>query len=143
MTLHPLLVKSYYNLISSDKIRFLVIGGVGFVINYVLLAITYSGLHLPIHLAQIISTELALVSTFIGNNYWAFKGHHHISIHKKFLKFQTSALAGLLVNYACQVILVHYAHMYYGLALAIGTLAGLIWNYFFYKKFVFKSLAEA
>ncbi len=117
--------------------RFVFIGGVGFVVNYIMLALLFDLLKAPIVVAQVIGAETAVLATFLGNNFWAFKGHHHISIKKKLLKFHASAIAGLIINSLCVVLLVHYGHVYYGLALVVGSLAGLIWNYTLYKRFVF------
>ena len=113
------------------------VGGLGFVVNYIMLALIYDLLGAPILVAQIAGAETALLSTFAGNNFWAFIGHHHVSIRKKIVKFHISAFAGLVINSICVVSLVRYAHLYYGLALVIGSAAGLTWNYTLYKRFVF------
>jgi putative flippase GtrA len=134
---HPALVNSYYRLIAYDKVRFVVVGGLGFVVNYAMLALIYDLLGAPILIAQIAGAETALLATFAGNNFWAFIGHHHVSIRKKIVKFHISALAGLVINSTCVVVLVRYAHLYYGLALVVGSVAGLVWNYTLYKRFVF------
>jgi putative flippase GtrA len=136
--LHPSLVKSYYKLIAYDKIRFLVVGTVGFLVNYGMLALFYDLLGASILIAQIIGAETAMLATFVGNNFWAFVGHHHVKKRVKLLKFHASALAGIIINSSCVVILVHFFHVYYGLALIVGSLAGLVWNYTLYKRFVFK-----
>ena len=107
-----------------------------------MLAIFFDLLKAPIIIAQVIGAETALLATFVGNNFWAFKGHHHVSIKKKLLKFHASALTGLLINSSLVVVLVHYAKFYYGLALVVGSIAGLVWNYTLYKRFVFKPHAE-
>lgn len=134
---HPVLVDSYYKLIGYDKIRFLVVGGIGFLVNYAMLALIYDFLGAPILVAQIIGAETALLATFVGNNFWAFIGHHHISVRKKLVKFHASAFAGLAINSTFVVVLVHFAHLYYGLALVVGSAAGLVWNYTMYKRYVF------
>jgi len=102
-----------------------------------MLALIYDLLGAPIIIAQIIGAETAVLATFLGNNFWAFTGHSHISIKKKLIKFHMSALAGLLINSTIVVLLVHYAHLYYGIALVVGSAAGLVWNYTLYKRFVF------
>lgn len=132
------MVKSYYKLIAHDKIRFLVVGGIGFFVNYGMLALVFDLLGASILVAQIIAGETALLATFVGNNFWAFIGHHHVPVWHKLVKFHASAFAGLAINSTCVVVLVHFAHFYYGLALVIGSIAGLVWNYTLYKRFVFK-----
>ncbi len=116
----------------------MVVGGSGFVTNYLALTIFYKLINLPILPAQIISAELAVLVTFMGNNYWTFTDHHHIAIHKKLIKYHLSALGGIILNSALVVLLVRYAHLYYGLALVIGSIVALIWNYNLYNRFVFK-----
>jgi putative flippase GtrA len=133
------LVASYYKLIAYDKVRFVVVGGIGFLFNYASLALFYKLIGLPIIIAQILGAEIALLSTFVGNNFWAFKGHHHIQLKTKLIKFHMSAAAGLAINSILVIVLVHFAHLYYGLALVIGSAAGLVWNYTLYKRFVFKN----
>lgn len=108
-------------------------------VNFCGLAIFFDILKLPILVAQIISAEMAVLATFAGNNFWAFTHHHHVSWRHKIVKFHASAIMGLVINSACVVLLVHFAHLYYGLALVIGSMAGLVWNYTLYKRFVFKS----
>lgn len=132
-------VSGYNRLVSYDKARFLIVGGIGFMVNYMALALFFDLLNLPILVAQIAGVELAVLATFIGNNFWAFKGHHHIALPTKLLKFHVSAAGGLVINSSIVVILVHFAHVYYGLALAVGSVIGLLWNYVLYKRFVFRS----
>ena len=136
---YKLLAARYYKLLDYDKIRFIFVGGLGFVVNYLMLALVYDLLNTPILLAQIVGAETALLATFVGNSYWAFKGHHHIPWKHKLVKFHMSALGGLVINSFIVVVLVRYAHIYYGLALIIGSAAGLVWNYTLYKRFVFKT----
>lgn len=108
-----------------------------------MLALLFDLLGAPILVAQIIGGETALLATFVGNNFWAFVGHHHISLKKKLVTFHLSAFGGLFINSAFVVVLVHFMHFYYGLALVIGSAAGLIWNYTLYKRFVFKRTTDA
>ena len=118
------------------------VGGCGFIVNYLMLALFFDLLGLPILAAQIIGAETALLATFIGNNYWAFGGHHKVRKRVKLLKFHISAFMGLLINSTCVVLLVELAHVYYGLALVTGSLAGMVWNYTLYKKFVFRAYKD-
>ena len=129
---------SYYKLIFLDKIRFLFIGAVGFIVNYLSLSLFYDLLKISILTSQIIGVELAVFVTFLGNNYWTFKHHQNKSMINKFIKFHLSALGGVFVNSGIVISAVQYLHFYYGLALIVGSLVGLVWNYILYKKFVFK-----
>lgn len=104
-----------------------------------MLALVYDLLNAPILPAQIVAGETALLATFVGNSLWTFLGHHHVAVWKKLIKFHISALAGLTINSTFVVTLVRFGHLYYGLALVVGSIAGLVWNYTLYKKFVFRA----
>jgi putative flippase GtrA len=136
---HSPIVKAYYKLFAHDITRFVFIGGLGFIVNFTVLALLYDFLDLPISFSQIVGAETALLATFLGNNFWAFVGHHHIPIWRKLIKFHATAGVGILINSTFVVLLVKYAHLYYGLALVCGSLAGLSWNYTMNKKVIFKT----
>jgi len=122
-----------------DKVRFIIVGAVGFVANFLGLALFFGLLNLPILVAQVISVELAILVTFAGNNYWAFDGHGHIPLVRKLWRFHASALTGMAINSAVVVGLVRFLGVYYGLALAAGSTVALVWNYVLYKRFVFRA----
>jgi putative flippase GtrA len=139
MQIPSFFIKSYYRLFSRDITRFLAVGSVGFIVNYVMLILLFDLLGLPILASQIVGAEIALIATFTGNNLWAFQGHRHIPIKKKLMTFHATAGIGILINSSCVITLVRFEHVYYGLALVVGSCAGLIWNYTLNKKVVFKA----
>ena len=126
----------FKNVLGHEKTKFIIVGGIGFIVNYLSLVLFFGLLHFPILTAQILGAEIAVLATFVGNNFWAFQDHN-ISMKKKVVRFHLSAGAGLLINSGLVVALVHFWSIYYGLALAIGSAAALIWNYTLYKRFVF------
>ena len=130
--------KLYHSLLSHSFIRFACVGTIGFIVNYIMLAILYSGIHLQITLAQIIGAEVALLATFAGNNFWAFKLHQHISIRKKLITYHGTNWAAVLISSATVTVLVHFEGVYYGFALVIAALISMVWNYTFNKKIVFR-----
>lgn len=136
---YSLLIRSYYKLVAYEKIRFLVVGAAGFFVNYLILTVLFHLLKVSILPAQIVGAEAALLTTFVGNNFWAFANHGHISLRNKLIKYHLSAGTGLLINSCLVILLVHFSHMYYGLALVIGSAIALLWNYTVYKHFVFKT----
>jgi putative flippase GtrA len=138
MTTPEIVPKLYHRLFAHDFVRFVVIGGVGFVVNYVVLAVLYDGLGISITVSQIIGAEIALLSTFTGNNFWAFRHHHHIPVRKKLITYHGTAGTGILITSSLVIVLVKYAGFYYGLALAISACIGMVWNYTFNKLVVFR-----
>jgi putative flippase GtrA len=137
-----LISKAYYRLFSHDFTRFAAVGAIGFIVNYAMLTLLYSVLKLPILLSQLLSAEVALLCTFTGNNFWAFTGHKHLSIKKKLLKYHLTSGIGILISTGVVTGLVKYAHLYYGVALVIGSALALIWNYTVNRKFIFKHQAD-
>jgi len=118
-------------------LRFLIVGTIGFFVNFACLFLLFDLLKFSIVISQIISAETALVATFIGNNFWAFKGHLHHRLPKKFAKYQITALMGIGINSTTVIVLVSQFDVFYGLALAVGSIAGLIWNYTANRHVVF------
>lgn len=136
------LLRAYNKLFAHELVRFIFVGGMGFVINFIMLALLYGILGLLHPVSAAISIEVALLATFWGNNFWAFVGHHHIPVREKLIKFHATAGIGAGINYGCQIVLVDYLHAYFGLGLVVGSLAGLVWNYTMNKKIIFKVQQE-
>lgn len=107
-----------------------------------MLALLYDLLDLPILAAQLIGAEVAILTTFVGNNFWTFSGEHKASVWKRLVTFHLSALSGFIINTTIVVLLTRYLGVFYGLSLAAGSTAGLVWNYTLYKHFVFKHMQE-
>lgn len=122
--------------------RFGVVGGCGFIVNYIALAILYSNLKMPIVPAQLIGAEAALLTTFIGNNAWAFRDHHHIPVRKKLVRYHGTSWAGIAITSTTVIVLVHFAKLHYGIALAISASIGMVWNYTWNHKVIFKKLTN-
>jgi putative flippase GtrA len=134
------IAKVYHRIFARELMRFALIGFFGFVVNYAVLLVLFHLLKLPILLSQIIGAEIALLTTFTGNNFWAFRGHHHISIKKKIIKYHLTSGAAVCITTLLVVIQVKYLHLYYGLALVFAACVGLLWNYLFNKNVVFQLL---
>lgn len=134
---HKFLLKCHDKYLKPGMIRFLIVGGVGFVVNFIGLTILFHILNIPILVSQLLSAEVALLVTFVGNNYWSFRGDHHHTFTQKIIRYHMSGWIGLGLNSLCVVVLVKYAGWYYGLALVIGALVALTWNYTLNKKVIF------
>ncbi|MDB5184915.1 MAG: Dolichyl-phosphate beta-D-mannosyltransferase [Candidatus Saccharibacteria bacterium] len=128
----------YHRVFAYNFARFIAIGAIGFVVNYIVLVLLFDILSLPILLSQIIGAEIALLSTFTGNNFWAFKDHSHISVRRKLVKYNATAGLGIILTAILVTVLVNHAHLYYGLALVISSCAGLVWNYTLNTLLIFK-----
>lgn len=135
-------MKLYNKLTSIRFIRFGVVGSIGFLVNSAGLLLFYDKLKLPIIIAQLISAEIALMATFVGNNFWAFKADHHHTFIQKLARYHAGSWIGLGINSVIVVVLVKYFHLFSVLALGFGASVALLWNYTVNRRLIFISKEE-
>jgi len=100
---------------------------------------------LPLTLATLIAIEFGIITTFFINNKWAFKENSKnnlFSLFKGIIKVNTVASGAIVI----QLGIVAVGESLFGTTLFIdlifqsfGVLVGLIWNFYFYKKFVWRA----
>jgi dolichol-phosphate mannosyltransferase len=92
----------FYIFLNSDFIRFVIVGLLGFLIDFGLLFIFINKLHIPsslIWLAQVISAEVAIINNFLLNNFWTFSYKKITeSFLFAFLKFNFISGGALLIQ---------------------------------------------
>jgi putative flippase GtrA len=132
------ILRVYHRLFAYNFVRFALIGFTGFIVNYIVLILIFDLLGAPITVSQLIGAESALLTTFIGNNFWAFRDHHHIPIKHKLAKYHVTSGTGIVITSTIVVVLVKHMHVYYGLALAISACVGMVWNFLFNKFVIFR-----
>lgn len=125
-------------------LRFAVIGGVGFVVDSTVLAVDTNWLGLDPFKGRVLSIFCAMVCTWLGNRYFTFaakRARGSISaIFHEWSKFVAANIVGALVNYGAYAALLRFAAPPYNnkyLALVIGVLVGLVFNFTLSKKLVF------
>lgn len=100
------LVVSYMAVIKlgiKDKIRFIkfgVVGGTGFVVNFVFIRV-FRTLGMAEVLSWLFATEMAIVNNYVFNNIWTFKEEKIGGIRKtvsKFLQFNLTSAGALLIQ---------------------------------------------
>jgi dolichol-phosphate mannosyltransferase len=91
-----------YVLFNSSFIKFGIVGGIGFIIDFGLLYFLKNTNKLAIGVNQIFSAEAAIISNFILNNYWSFsykKIENTFSAYlKSFLNFNFVSLGSLIIQ---------------------------------------------
>lgn len=139
------LIKKYVSK-HADKIRFIIVGGINTVIDFVVLFSLFNLLGWPIFFSNIISTTVALVFSFYANKTFTFNDKS-TNIKAKAASFLAITIFGLWI---LQPIIIAIIKSSLGgfmfndnIILAIGKLAAtcvtLVWNYIMYSRFVFKS----
>jgi dolichol-phosphate mannosyltransferase len=132
-------------------IKFLVVGGTGFIINTIGLILFHKFFNIDEAIAASMGAEIAIISNFFLNNQWTFK---HKKIEKgnrllKLLQFNLSSLGAIVIQFVVvylgttyitptllldpfwekEVYLVYYIF-------AVGL--GLIYNYLMYSRVIWK-----
>lgn len=134
-----------YVLLHSSFIKFVIVGLIGFVIDF---GISYFGiqqLHKAVWLVTLFSTESAIISNFLMNNFWSF-AHKKIDAGSKgflsgFLKFNIVSSGSVLIQTIGMQILVGVfgRRLWYVYKVLIIFLVIIPYSYILYNKFVWKN----
>ena len=123
-------------LLKIEFIRFCIVGGTGFVINFILLTLLHKIFNLPIFVAQLISAEIALFCNFILHHHWTYKTH---KVNKTFtsliIQFHATSWPAILGSSAMVSLNEKYLKFGNLSALALSSLVALFWN-FLWSKFI-------
>lgn len=121
-------------------IGFGLVGGAGFFVDFTVLtaALTF----LDTTGARIISFLCAVTATYLLNRHFVFSEEaKHVSLLRGFYKFFMSNSVGGFANFAAYVAVLHYQPILDWtpqMALVLGTLIGLFFNFTLTVLFVFK-----
>ncbi len=125
----------------SSFIKFCIVGGIGFVVDFGISYLFINILHAAVWTATLISAESAIISNFLFNNYWSFS-------HKRsdngmlwnFLKFNGISLGSIVI----QAVGMQLSSNIFGkelwpiYKLIIIIFVIIPYSYIFYNKFVWK-----
>jgi dolichol-phosphate mannosyltransferase len=113
----------------ARPLRFGVVGLSGIVVNSAILWGLVRELHLAVMLGSLLATEAAILSNFLLNDRWTFRGVSERSLMQRLLRFNSVALGGMAITAAILTALVSYTHLHLLIAnvLAVGAATG--WNY--------------
>lgn len=125
-------------MLAIDTVRFMIVGGLGFAINLTVLYAVHDLLGVRIAISQIIGAEMAILSNFFLHSKWTYKGAAEKPLTTRLAQFHASAWVGSGITSVILVISVNRLHIFYPVALIVGSLAGLIWNYVWTKFVIFK-----
>jgi len=107
--------------------KFLVVGGLGTLVNTGALIILYHQLHMALVVASAVATELAIGHNFLWNNYWTF-GRSSLSL-SRFAKFNLASLGGQCITIVTLWALAGFAEMNYIAGNMVGIGLALVWNF--------------
>jgi putative flippase GtrA len=124
-----------------EIMKFLVVGGLGTVIDLGGAATLHSKYHFEPLAAKAVSVTLATIFTYLGSRFWTFKERENQSMRREAVLFFVLNVVGLLIAEAV-IGLVTYVMglrgpLEYNAASFIGTGLGTIFRFYAYRKWVF------
>lgn len=134
-----------YIFLFSSFIRFVIVGLIGFGIDF---GISYFGidiLHKPIWLITIISTESAIISNFILNNFWSFSHKKIKGLSRNFifgfLKFNLVSSGSIAIQTLGMQFLVNIfgRNLWYFYKILIIIFIIIPYSYILYNKIIWKN----
>ena len=127
---------------SKRILKFLVIGGIGLLIDTLLFFSFSLFFNISRVISQQISAEAAIISNFIGNNQWTFserKARNKKDLLKKFLMFNLTSAIGVLFIRCSAIYLLDSQFGKHPANFFLATLLLLLWNFTVYSKIIWKS----
>lgn len=123
--------------------KFLVVGGIGFVINAVILKVLVDSFHYNPSAANLVGSAIAIFSNYNFNNLWTFRHQKITSVGLYLWKmvhfYATSAFGVIFIQTGTIFILDHIVGTkFYFYYFILGTFFILIWNYTIYNRFIWK-----
>lgn len=130
----------------SSFIKYIIVGGSGFLVDSFLLYVGYHMLRLDVKVAKVISAETAILSNFLFNNFWAFSHkrlEHKLEVYAgKFLKFNLVSVPSIIIQTVGIVVLtvVFGKYLFYPIGYNILIVGFIVipYSYFMYNQFIWK-----
>ncbi len=99
----------------------------------------YHDLHLALWLASALSIQAAILVTYTLNSYVTWRDRRGGRTARRLVTFEAVSLVGLGINEAVLLTGVDRFHVFYVLALLLGTGLAAVWNYLANHKLTFAS----
>jgi len=110
----------------------------GIVVNSAILWVLVRELHLAVLVGSVLATEAAILSNFLLNDRWTFRGARERSFGHRLLRFSGVALGGMAITAGMLTALASYTNLHLLVAnvLAVGAATG--WNYFVNSRWTWR-----
>lgn len=124
--------------------KFIVVGGIGFIMNAIILRILVGELNWIPYQANLIGAVVAIFSNYNLNNLWTFRHHRANSIFRYFYKmlqfYLTSAFGVVVIQTGTIYVGTHYitGRNDYFIYFLVGTFFLLIWNFSVYSRIIWR-----
>ena len=139
-------------------VKFLIVGTIGFIVNTLALLISYDTKIFPLpdkltpwhilnfthpdsrlFIASVLAVETAIISNFLWHENWTFRWRPKRGpIVARFARFNVIAILSPIIQVATVNILTPFFGIYYLISNAIGVLLGLIWNWLWNSRVIWR-----
>lgn len=124
------------NKLIKQIIKFVIVGGIATLIDFVCLYIFKELLNLNIILSNTLSFTISVIYNYIASIKWVFDVNENSKF--QFIIFVILSVIGLLINNSILYLLTTYTEVYYLLSKALATLVVMIYNFITRKIFLEK-----
>jgi len=126
-----------------DFIRFCMVGGLGFLINILLLILFRRLFGFPIFVSQFLGAEVALFSNFVLHQQWTYKNNKNDkSLSSLLVQFHLTSWPAILGSSFMVSFGASTLHFNSFTALVVSSIVVLGWNYFWSKFVIWKNITN-
>ena len=130
-------MKIFKNKLLNQILKFGLVGGTAFVIDYVLLCFCTEFLHMHYLISSIISFTVSVIFNYILSIKWIFDVKKKQDV-KDFVIFIILSVIGLGINSLIMYVMVEKFGVYYMLSKIVSTAVVMVYNFITRKIFVEK-----
>lgn len=117
-------------------LRFGIVGGTAFIIDYALLYICTEYLGIYYFISSIISFSISTIFNYIASIYWVFDVNKEKSQSRNFVLFVGLSIVGLGINQLIMWFGVEQLHVYYMIVKIGATVIVMVFNFITRKMFL-------
>lgn len=123
---------------AAVPLRFGAVGACGVLVNTLVLWALAQHVRLPVWLAGALATEAAVMSNFVLNDRWTFRGRGAGRVIERFVRFNGLALGGMMITTALLTLLTAAGGLNIFVANGAAVAAGAGWNYVMSSRWAWK-----
>lgn len=125
-----------YKKMILQVLRFGIVGGLAFLIDYSLLLVLTECLGVFYLVSAAISFSISTIFNYIFSMLWVFNGKNNVKNPKHIMIFVVLSIVGLGINQITMFYLVEVIQIYYGFSKLVATFIVMLWNYSTRKIFL-------
>ncbi len=118
--------------------RFLITGGIAFVVNISVLYVVTSVLHVYYLASIFVAFSASFSVSFLMQKFWTFKEHSRDFLRAQFYQYLTLQLVNLALNACLMYLFVEYVHLWYIFSQTIILLGLSIISFLVNRNYIFK-----